>query len=157
MVIFVFSSLSLFCMESLAQLSAVISSGEAKLSLLNSIFFFILMLFLGNCFVPLKELHYSLQILSSLSFLKYGFESIILIIYGFDRCSEDQISTVLYSLGIKTQDFWPNIIILIILCFFYKFITLFALITRNRMSHAKKYGNFQANIVFNNKIIQKPF
>ena len=70
--------------------------------------------------IPIKELHYSLQMLSQLSYFKSGYECILIIIYGFDRCSEDQFSSVLHNFGIESSDFWPNIINLILISIFFQ-------------------------------------
>ena len=90
------------CAQNVSQNYAIIFPDNSTLALMITTFTHLLILFLGNCLVPLKELHYSLQILSSISYIRLGFESIVIIIYGFDRCSEDQISTVLYFSEVQT-------------------------------------------------------
>ena len=132
------SILSVLCTQSIAQISAIIYHDETRLAFLSSIFVNTLFFILGNTLFPLKELHYSLQILSSLSYVRLSFESVLLIIYGFDRCSEDQLSTVLYGFQIETQDFWPNIIKLIIITLSFKFITFLVLISRINHSFEPK-------------------
>ena len=126
--------LSVLFTQSIAQIGAIIYHDDTKLAVLSAFCVNTLFFVFGNNLFPLKELHYSLQILSSLSFIRLSFESVLLIIYGFDRCSEDQLSTVLYGFQIQTQDFYPNFIKLMIICFCFKFLTFLVSISKTNPS-----------------------
>jgi hypothetical protein len=78
----------------------------------------------------IKEFHYSLQWLSELSYYKLSFESILIMIYGFDRCASDEFSTILYGFNIEDKKFWPNVRKLFIILIVLKLIALIALILK---------------------------
>ena len=123
-----------FCCQCVAQISATLFPEDTKLSLFTAIMINLSTLITSNSLFYLKELHYSVQTLSCLSYSKAAFECLLIIIYGFDRCSEDQISTVLYSYEIETQDFWPNVINLIIICCSLKLMSFVVLIMKVNIS-----------------------
>ncbi|XP_054165107.1 ATP-binding cassette sub-family G member 1-like [Oppia nitens] len=87
----VFSALSA---QSWAQISAIIFRKDTKVSQTFAITVFFMACLLCNTIVPLQDLHYSLQLLSNFAYLKYSYESVILAIYGFGRCSDNDINTV---------------------------------------------------------------
>ena len=115
------------CSQRVAQISAIICPNNSKLAMTIAILIITTLIVLGNNLVPIKKFHYFLQALSDLSFIKYSFELIILSIYGFNRCSQSDISLVLYEFGIESQVFWSNVISLLIIFIVLKLITIFSL------------------------------
>ncbi|CAG2167827.1 unnamed protein product, partial [Oppiella nova] len=93
-----------------SQISALLFMKEPKVAMMFAILVQAVLVLLGNSLFPVKELHYVLQVLSSLSYIRYAFECIVLLIYGFGRCSHNQMSTVLYSLDIEENVFWHNLL-----------------------------------------------
>ena len=112
------------CNQSVGQICAVLFADNPKLSMTIATVMINFLNILGNLLVPMKKLHYSLQFLSEFSYFKLSYESMIISIYGFDRCFENEISIVLYGLGIDGQLFWSNIFKLIIIFVVLKFITI---------------------------------
>ncbi|CAG2105241.1 unnamed protein product [Medioppia subpectinata] len=106
---FALNLLVVMCSQSVAQLSALMFINERKVALSLAILCQSMIILLGNNLIPVKELHYTLQWLSSLSYCRVSYECIMIMIYGFDRCQGDNVSTVLYVLGIDDDQFWPNI------------------------------------------------
>ncbi|CAG2172073.1 unnamed protein product, partial [Oppiella nova] len=91
--------------ETVSQISALLFMKEPKVAMVFAILVQAVLVLLGNSLFPVKQLHYVLQVLSSLSYIRYAFECIVLLIYGFGRCSHNQMSTVLYSLDIDENVF----------------------------------------------------
>ena len=149
----VFYSMNIFillCVQSVAQIAAVLSPENLKLAWLYGFLFHWIMVLLGNSIIRLKDLHYSLQMVSAISYMKYSYTSILLIIYGFNRCSDDQFSAILYDNEINDRQFWPNIIFFLILIFIYKLFAITILMFKthdsfNRKSNSisQKSNNFE--------------
>jgi ABC-type lipoprotein export system ATPase subunit len=69
--------------------------------------------------------------ISDFAYTKYQFNSILIIIYGFNRCATGQISKVLYQYDIDDdQKFWTNAQYLIFIYLFCKSLEFMSLITR---------------------------
>ena len=109
--------LVLLCIQSVAQISAILSPDNVKLAWLYTFLYHFSMFLLGNIFVQIKDFHYALKMASSFSYPKYAYNTYFLIIYGFNRCSDDQFSGVLLSYDLDDQDFWPSMFHLIVLVF----------------------------------------
>ncbi|CAG2112831.1 unnamed protein product [Medioppia subpectinata] len=131
---FVLNLLVIWCTQSVAQISAILYIDEPTLALVLALMAQSVVLMLGNNLIPVKELHYTLQALSQLSYSRLSFECIMIIIYGLGRCPGDQLSTVLYELGIDDGQFWPNIIRLCGVCVLLKIIA-FVVAHRHRSVH----------------------
>ncbi len=56
-----------------------------------------------NLFLPIKEMTKFFQILSNISYLKFSFNSLLIIFYGFSRCSTDKSSLVLDKFDLKDE------------------------------------------------------
>ncbi|CAG2114195.1 unnamed protein product, partial [Medioppia subpectinata] len=106
--------LVILCMQSVAQLSALAFVNEPKLGLTLAIIVFVVTATLGNNLISVKQLHYTLQAVSQLSCIRLAYECLMMTIYGFDRCQGNQMSTVLYAMSIDDDEFWPNIINLVL-------------------------------------------
>ncbi|KAG5320808.1 ABCG4 protein, partial [Pseudoatta argentina] len=100
-----------------------------SLKIQNSVIFgpFAIMPFviLSGFFVHIKDVNPYFVWLFDISFFKYGFEGILMVIYGYDRaklkCSADYCHFItpkkfLMELGIEHINYWFNMIILISLC-----------------------------------------
>ena len=127
-VYFLILLLVILCNQSVGQISAILFSSDPKLAITFATLIFSFGQIMGNILVPVTKLHYSLQYLSELSYFKLAYDSMIISIYGFDRCYENEISLVLYELGIESQMFWQKIIYFIIICFILKLLTILLLI-----------------------------
>jgi K+-transporting ATPase A subunit len=58
------------------------------------------------------------------------FESIIILFYGFDRCTENNISSIMYFFGFENNSYYRNMIILLIQLLFLRFLALIVLIIK---------------------------
>lgn len=150
MVYLAINVMMIFCEQCLAQLSAIVSPDDTKTALLIGLMTHMFLMILGNNMVLLKELHYSLQLLSVVSYMRLTFESLLILIYGFDKCNENEISTVLMNFEVETQDFWPNVIQLVFICILLKALTVFILIIKINSTFESK-RNTNENIENQNK------
>ena len=82
-------------------------------------------------------MHYSIEMLSELSYMKFTHDFIILNVYGLGRCNPDQVSSVLYVYTINDDMYWPIINKIIINVVLYKIMT-FALFTFKFNSISKR-------------------
>ena len=118
----------ILCSQSIGQISAILFPNNSAIAISFCAAIFAVVQILSTICVPVKYFHYSLQQISDLSFFKLAYEIIIIAIYGFDRCLENEISLVLYNFRIESQMFWRKIIYFIILCIALKLITLLLII-----------------------------
>ncbi|CAG2100302.1 unnamed protein product [Medioppia subpectinata] len=107
--------------RSVAQLSAMVFIDEPKVTAIFALIIQIGVQMLGNNQIPVRELHYTLQWLSQLSYIGMSFECIM--IYGFGRCQGNQIPGVLYAMAIDDDKFWPNTLRLAVVCAVLKILT----------------------------------
>ena len=114
--------------QSIGQICAILFSSDAKLAIMLAQTILCFLLMSSNVVVPVRLLHYSIQYISEFNFLRLALETIMLVLYGFDRCSESEISVVLYGMGISEQMFSQKIIHLILICILLKLFTLLLLI-----------------------------
>ena len=114
---------TLLCTQSLAQISAIMFTKNIKNAMLISQVVFNLLILTSNGLVPVKTMHYSIQIMTELNYLKITHDFIILNVYGLERCSANQLSSVLYLFNINDDMYWPLINRIIIIVIILKFIT----------------------------------
>jgi hypothetical protein len=132
-----FLTIGVLCVQSLGHLIGIILCDNAKIAAFVSVNVFVLLLLFANFMIPIKELHYTLQWLSNLSTHKLIFESMIILLYGFDRCADRQFSGILYVFGVDDNDFFINAWILIFQFIFLRSLALIALIVKTN-SFVKK-------------------
>ena len=68
-----------------------------------------LSILISNSLIPVQTMHYSIKMLSELSYMKFTHDFIILNVYGLGRCNPDQVSSVLYVYTINDDMYWPII------------------------------------------------
>jgi hypothetical protein len=135
-----FLTIGVLCVQSLGHLIGIILCDNAKIAAFVSVNVFVLLLLFANFMIPIKELHYTLQWLSNLSTHKLIFESMIILLYGFDRCADRQFSGILYVFDVDDNDFFINAWILIFQFIFLRSLALIALIVKTN-SFVKKIDN----------------
>jgi len=121
---------SVLCSQSLGHISGIIFNNDLKIALLMTAGLQLLAVILSNSLIYLKEFHYSLQWLSELSHVKHSFESILIMIYGFNRCPSDKISIILYKYDLNDDMFWGNSNNLFLLFIAMRFMSLIALMIK---------------------------
>jgi hypothetical protein len=125
--------------QSLGHIFGIIFSQSTKLSVLFAVGVYVLFLLFGNFLIPIEELHYSLQWLSNLSTVKLSFTGLIVLFYGFDRCSKNEFSSVMYLTKLEDNHFYLNIRLLIIQFLILRsFALIILLIKSNPFSSRKK-------------------
>ncbi|CAG2105240.1 unnamed protein product [Medioppia subpectinata] len=78
--------LVIICTQSAAQLASLLFMNDTKVALIVAILIHATIFFMSNSLIPVKELHYIMQELSHLSYIRHAYECIIIMLYGFDRC-----------------------------------------------------------------------
>jgi len=131
---------TVLCSQSLGHISGIIFNNNLKIALVLTVALQILFVILGNFLIPIKEFHYSLQLLSEFSYIKYSFECIVIMIYGFNRCSSEKFSVVLYKLDVEDEKFWSNLYLLLLFIAM-RFISLIALIMKTKNFSIYKRNN----------------
>jgi NADH:ubiquinone oxidoreductase subunit 2 (subunit N) len=130
--------LTVLCSQCLGHISGILFNNDQKISLLFAISIHLIVLIFSNSLIPIKEFHYSLQWLSEFSYIKHSFESILIMIYGFDRCLSQKFSAVLYKFDIDDKMFWSNSRNLLLVFIGMRFISLIVLIIKTNSSKRKK-------------------
>ena len=121
--------LGMLCTQSVSHIIAMVTPSQGVavgLSVAVQTFFF--QLSNGNPFK--RDLHYSLQIVSEFSHIRMMWESIVISIYNV--CENNEFSTVLYAYDLKGDEFWPNVIRLVIIAIFWKLISIWICCFKNR-------------------------
>ena len=132
-------TLAVLCAQSLGHISGIVFSANQNTAILFSIGLMISFVFVGNYLIPFKEIPRLFQYLGQLSFIKHSFESIVILNYGFDRCSDNQLSLVLHRFGIETKDYEFNCIYLLFDLICLKIIALIILIFKTNRFYTYKY------------------
>ena len=114
---------TLLCTQSLAHISSILFTRNVPSAMLISQVVLNVLILTSNSLIPLKTMHYSIQMLSELNFMKFTHDFIILNMYGLGRCESNQISTVLYIFNIDDDMYWPIFNKMIINIIFYKILT----------------------------------
>ncbi len=109
------------------------------MSVLFSVGIYVLFLIFCNFLIPVKEFHYSLQWFSNLSTAKLSFTGLIILFYGFDRCSGNEFSSIMYLFDLEDNHFYNNVRLLIIQFILLRsFALIILLIKSNPFSGRKK-------------------
>ena len=103
-------SLTVLCAQSFGHLSGIIFSDNTTVAVFVSVAFYLVSSNLSNIFIPLNDFHYVFKAISNLSFLKHSINCILLKIYGFGRCSEDQFSLILYKYNISDDIYTESLL-----------------------------------------------
>jgi len=134
-----FITFGILGIQSLGHLLGIVLNEIPKIAAFVAVNVFVLLLFFGNFMIPIKELHYALQWFSNISTHKLIFESMIILLYGFDRCSDTEFSGILYILDIDDNTFYKNARYLIFQFIFLRSLALIALIIKaNSFSNREK-------------------
>jgi hypothetical protein len=134
-----FITAGILCVQSLGHVIGIIFSQSTKMSVLFSVGIYVLFLIFCNFLIPVKEFHYSLQWFSNLSTAKLSFTGLIILFYGFDRCSGNEFSSIMYLFDLEDNHFYNNVRLLIIQFILLRsFALIILLIKSNPFSGRKK-------------------
>ncbi|XP_054163336.1 uncharacterized protein LOC128961156 [Oppia nitens] len=123
-------TLASLVIQSMGYLIGVLFSGNKSLAAMIVAACFADQLLLSNFIVLTKNLHYFLEMVSDLSVIKLVSESIVVFLYGFNRCNDNELSFPLYYMDITDQIFFKNIRLLVYQMLFYQLLTLIAIIIK---------------------------
>ena len=133
-----FLTIGILCLQSVGHIIGIIFNENQKIAVLSSVALYLMFFLLTNYFVPIKELHYSLQWLSNLSTFKSLFECILILFYGFSRCSGNEFSTVMFVFGFNDNQFYVNLRILLIKLIVFRVLALLVLLIKVHSSVSHK-------------------
>jgi len=102
-------SLGMLCTQGLGYLFGIIFMNYEQLAIMFSIGIYTSLIMFCNFYIIIKEMPQLFQILSDLALQKFVFNSVLILIYGFDRCSADQMSLISYKYDVYDDQFWINV------------------------------------------------
>ncbi|XP_054157346.1 uncharacterized protein LOC128955701 [Oppia nitens] len=139
-----FLTIGILCIQSFGHLIGIIFSDNQKIAVLFSVALYLLLFLLSNYFVPINELHYAIQWFSNLSTFKLLFECILILFYGFNRCSGNEFSSVMFVFGFQDQQFYSNIKILVCKLIVLRVLALIVLLIKVNL-RPKRHIEFDVN------------
>ena len=92
--------------------------------------------------MPVTDLHYVYQWLSTFSTARFIFEAVMLKIYGFGRCGPKEIQPLLYTMNLVDEDYPRVIGMLIFTAVVYRIIAFYLLIV-----HANPIENRRKRVI----------
>lgn len=116
--------------QGMGHLIGIIFTSNQRLAVFTSIGVQNVALFFSGFIIPIKEMHYSIQMLSNLSPFRLIIEIIVVTQYGFERCQKREFSLLLYMFEIENEDFYRNTQLLVFLFFLFRGLTLITLLIK---------------------------
>ena len=134
----IYLSMGVLEMQSMGHFIGIVFSSNQRLAVFISIGVLLFCILFGNFMIQTQTLHYSLQMVSYLSTFKLVLESILILYYGFDRCSDREFSFVLYFFNINDNDLYINTYLLVLQFIILRGLSLAALLYKvNPLSNSK--------------------
>lgn len=103
--------------------------------------YYLLNVFLSNAFLQLQKVSI-LSLLSRGTLFWYTLEALFLRVYGFGRCAQREVQPVLEFMGLKDEDYWITLFIMLLQLVLCKCLTLYLLI--RKIHYSKKCNNNNA-------------
>ena len=116
--------------QSLGQVMGILTADDPQLGVFALVGCFVFSFLFCNVLIPVKELHYSLQVLSNFASLKLLFESVMILFYGLGRCSDREFSLILFLLDVEDKDLYINLQLLVVQFFIFRAIALTILLLK---------------------------
>ena len=127
--------------QGLGHVLGIMSVGNVRMAVSSIVSLLIFLVLFSNVLIPVKELHYSFQLLSYLAPVKLIDESIFILLYGMDRCSDTEFAFILKLLDIEDKDLYINISLLVFQFFLFRAIALILFLLKvNPLFSTKKAG-----------------
>ena len=137
-------SIGMVCIQGFAFLFGIIFIKSDVLAIIATMLGYSCLQMFGNFYILIKDMPPILQIISHFSVPKLAFNSGLIIVYGFNRCSEEQTSIVLYKFGLIDEHFMNNIKTFILYSISLRFIAFILLyIKMNTFFKQNKSKNFE--------------
>jgi ABC-type multidrug transport system ATPase subunit len=138
-------TIGMLCTQGLGYLIGIVFIKYGQIAIVIGIGLFMILTFFCNFYLLIKDMPKIFQICSEISYLKYLFNSCLTVIYGFNRCSSDQLSLILYRYDLNDEQFWFNVryltiyfIVLRILAFIALYIKTNTFFKRNKPKNILK-------------------
>ena len=131
-------SLTVLCAQSFGHLSGIVLTRNPTLAVFLSVALYLVSSNLSNIFIPIDDFHFVFKTISNLSFLKHSINCILIMIYGFSRCSDQQFSIILYKYNLSDDQFYENLLNLIFILVFLRLLNLFVLVLKTNGFYHKK-------------------
>ena len=133
-------------MQSIGHIIGIIFNENLKIAVLCSVNLYLMLFLLSNYFVPIKDLHYFIQWFTNLSTVKLLYECILILFYGFDRCSSSELSSAMIVFSLEDNNFYTNTKILIFQLLLFRSLALIALIIKvNPLFNTKNVNELEYN------------
>ncbi|CAG2109311.1 unnamed protein product [Medioppia subpectinata] len=116
--------------NSTGYLLGIIFARNYQVATTSGVALFLVLVLLSGFFVPLTIQHVIVRGASYVSFTKIIFESILITLYGFDRCSESQMPILLHQLKLSDTQMKENMYWIIGHLIFWRLLALVVLIMR---------------------------
>ena len=123
----IFLTIGALEVQSISHVLGILASDNIRVGVFTLVGVIMISFMFSNILIPIKELHYSLQVFSNLATLKLLIESLMILFYGLDRCSDREFSYILSILNIEDKDLYMNIYLLIAQFFLFRAIALLIL------------------------------
>ena len=107
-------TLSTLGFQGLAHIFGILLNDQTLLLMISSSGVFVFQIMLGNFFISLQRLHYVYRFLANGSMARFSFESLILLQYGFGRCTEREIQPFLYLMQINDDHYQRCLLMMVI-------------------------------------------
>jgi ABC-type lipoprotein export system ATPase subunit len=96
----------MLCAQGLGYLVGIICIKYEQIAIGVSIGLYLMLCMFCNIFTPIKEMPQLFQMISDISFNKFVYYSVLILIYGFGRCPSNQLSLVMFKYDMNEQLFW---------------------------------------------------
>ncbi len=87
--------------NSLGYFIGIVFARNFQIAITSGVALYLILFLFSGFFIPLSTLNKVMRGASYISFVKLTFESIIITIFGFERCSDSQIQLILHQLDLK--------------------------------------------------------
>lgn len=105
--------LSTIALQGMAHSFAIISEQNIYLQIILSSSVVLLFVLLGNLYIPFYKLHYIYQYVANFSVVRYCYEAMMILQYGFGRCGPKEIQATLHMMQINDDHFYTCIVMII--------------------------------------------
>ena len=127
------------CCQSVGQIAVVLLPRNAKLALFTGILVQLSMNMYSNHLIPVRHLHYSLQMVSEFTYTRMIWECLMLSMYS--DCGSGRISLPLNLFDLKGDEYYPNLIRLLFIAIFSQLLSVTVYIFRSNPSSSNCYNN----------------
>lgn len=137
--------------QGMGHVFAIFSNGNITVLIVLSTTVFFFFTLLSNFLLTYSRLHYIYQFISNFAISRFIFEAVMLLIYGFGRCSKNEIQQLLYTMTINDYDYYHCIVMLIFNIFFYRILAIYLLIWKanpveNRRQRMARIVDYMGNL-----------